>query len=234
MRWWALLLFLFAVALPTHAHDSVQVAPPAGTVQVRLFDQGAIESLQADPAYLYDHDLRRVPTLWDRFKAWLFRKLAALFGHGTGSFMVENLIYLIIAAGVIVAIIMLQRGRMQGVVHGGPMAAAAQVTEEDIHEMDLEGMIREAEAAGELRRAVRLHYLLVLRRLSERGIIQWAPGHTDHAYMKQIGDPAMRARFARVATLFQWVWYGHADLRMEQYEPARRIFKELEQATAAT
>jgi hypothetical protein len=72
----------------------------------------------------------------------------------------------------------------------------------------------------------------VLRKLVDQGVLHWSPEHTDREYMAQIKDPAMRSRFVHVALVFQWVWYGHADVDPDRYAELRRPFLDFEHATA--
>ncbi|MBL7950921.1 MAG: DUF4129 domain-containing protein [Flavobacteriales bacterium] len=232
MRWWWSILLLLVVHF-AHAQQEGPV-PPNETVVLRDFDQAAIDQLKADPALDYDRDLRRLPTPWERFKEWLAEFLRNLLGKAAGTFIGENVLYLIIAALLIFAVVMLSRGGLRRVFHGAPRSAAEVVTvDEDIREMDLAALIAEAEGKGDLRRAIRLHYLLVLRKLVDQGVLRWSPDHTDRDYMAQIKDSALRARFTQVALVFQWVWYGHGEVYAEQYAELRRPFVEFETVAVA-
>lgn len=226
-----LLFVLLAMAFAPllRAQDSL-ASPPSNTVELRSFDAERIAELKVDPDYQYDNDLVQVPTLWERFKAWLYELIASFFGSEAGNFVTRNLLYILAVLAIIFAIVILSRGSLRRVFHGAPRELGlVSAVEEDIRGMDLGAMIREAEAAGDLRRAIRLHYLLVLRKLVDQGVLQWSPEHTDRDYMAQIKDPALRSRFAHVALVFQWVWYGHAEVERDRYEPLRRPFVEFEQ-----
>lgn len=227
MRWWWLLLFLLGVPLVHAQQDSL--VPPQETVVLRNFDEAAIDQLKADPALDYDRDLRRLPSPWERFKEWLAEFLRDLLGTGAGNFITENLLYLLVAVLLIFALVMLSRGGLRRVFYGAPRSLAEVIAvDEDIREMDLAALIAEAESKGDLRRAIRLHYLLVLRKLVDQGVLHWSPDHTDRDYMAQIKDGALRARFTHVALIFQWVWYGHGDVHADKYAELRRPFVEFE------
>lgn len=227
-----LLLWVLAPSPALHAGDSL-VAPPSEPIELRSFDADRIAALKTDPRYQYDRDLVKVPTLWERFKAWLGDLIASFFGSRTGDFITRNLLYILAVVGIIFAVVVLSRGSLRKVFHGAPRSSGSVTTvEEDIREMDLGALIREAEAAGDLRRAIRLHYLLVLRKLVDRGVLHWSPEHTDQDYMGQIKDPVLRSRFAQVALVFQWVWYGHAEVDRDRYEPMCRPFVEFEEVPA--
>lgn len=216
-------------ALPgLHAQDSI--APPAELIELRQFDAQRIAAYRADPSLQYDLDLVRVPSLWERFKEWLGEWFDSIFGSRAGNFVVSNLLYILIVAILILAAVLLSRGSLRKVFHGAPRSLGeVTAAEEDIRGMDLGAMINQAEEAGDLRRAIRLHYLLVLRKLVDQGVLSWSPEHTDREYMAQIKDPGIRSRFAHVAVVFQWVWYGHAEVERGRYAELRAPFVAFEE-----
>jgi len=63
----------------------------------------------------------------------------------------------------------------------------------------------------------------------DQGVLHWSPEHTDREYMAQIKDPGMRSRFVHVALVFQWVWYGHAEVEPTRYAELRQPFIAFEQ-----
>lgn len=231
MRW--LLLFLLGACLShgLQAQDSL-VVPPDEPIVTRAFDADRVAAYKADPDLDYDRDLRQEPSFWDHFKEWLARWLKGILGSRATGFVMNNLMIILTAVMLIVVVSILSRHGLRRVFHG-ESRSTGQVTadEEDIREMNLDALIREAEQTGDLRRAIRLHYLLVLRKLVDRGVLEWSPERTDRDYMAQIKDTALRSRFAHAALVFQWVWYGHAEVDRERYESIRRPFIEFEQAT---
>jgi hypothetical protein len=207
---------------------------PAEAVELRPLDQAAIEALRVDPAYDYDADLRRLPTPWERFKEWLRELLKEFFGSDTANFFTRNVFYILVAVVLVFAIYILSKGGLRRVFHGAPRSVGEVVSAtEDIREMDLNALIAEAENSGDLQRAVRLHYLLVLRKLVDAGVLHWSPDHTDRDYMAQIGDADLRSRFSHLALVFQWVWYGHAELYAARYAHYRARFIAFETSTVA-
>ncbi len=213
---------------------SAGASVPDEPVELRRFDAEQVERYRADPAYAYERELTREPSLWERFKEWLAGWLEQLLGSRAGGFMVNNLIYLLIVVALVMAVVLLAKGPLRKVFQGAPRSLGeVNMVEEDIRELDLPAMIAEAERDGDLRRAIRLHYLLVLRLLVDRGVLTWSPRHTDRDYLAQIADPTLRARFAQAARVFQWTWYGHAEVLPARYAELRLPFIQFEQATPA-
>ena len=227
---WRTLLFLI-VLCGMRPMAWAQDAPPTEQIELRRLDEKKIAELKNDPDLQYDQELQREPSWWERFKEWLARFFDQWAGPAVGSFVGSNLFIIICVLVVLLAIIILSRGGLRRVFYGTPRGLG-EVTalEEDIRGIDLEAMIREAEEANDLRRAIRLHYLLVLRKLVDQDVLKWSPEYTDQDYMRQVRDPALRSRFAHVALVFQWVWYGHAEVDAERYASIKRPFVEFETA----
>lgn len=230
-------LFLLLLALSgllVHGQMPDSIAPPTEPVQVRSFDDAKLEALKADPTLDYDRDLRRTPSPWELFKSWLWERLKDLLGNRAAGFVSENLLYVMVFLILAFAVFVLSKGGLRRVFHGAPRSLAEVTTSvEDIREMDLASLIAEAERSGDLRRAIRLHYLLVLRQLVDRNVLHWSPDHTDRDYMAQIKEPALRARFTQLALVFQWIWYGHAEVDETRYADLRKPFLEFEAAPVA-
>lgn len=230
---WRWLVFALLVLFGGAGHAQVRdsLVPPQEPVVLRPFDADRIATLKADPALDYDRDLRRLPSPWERFKDWLWELLKDFLGNRAAGFVTENLLYVLVFVILIFAVVMLSNGGLRRIFHGAPrsLGEVATVTE-DIREMDLGALIAEAEKNGDLRRAIRLHYLMVLRQLVDRNVLHWSPDHTDQDYMAQIKDAALRARFTHIVLVFQWVWYGHAEVDATRYAELRRPFVEFETA----
>ena len=228
------LVLWMCCAIVGFAQQADSIAPPRGTVVLRNFDEERIHALKADPALDYDKDLRQLPSLWEHFKAWLWELLSDILGTRAAGFISTNLLYVLVFVILVFAVFILSKGGLRRVFHGAPRSLAEVATvSEDIREMDLNALIAEAEKNGDLRRAIRLHYLLVLRKLVDQNVLHWSPDHTDRDYMAQIKEPALRARFTQVALVFQWVWYGHAEVDQARYADLRRSFIEFETVPVA-
>lgn len=231
MRALLLLMALLLGVIMARASGPVGDAPPAERPELRRFDEGRLGQLRTENDY--DSDLRRAPSMWDRFKQWVLAWLERLLGSRAGSFVVENLLYLICFLAIVLTIVVLSRHGLRRVFHGAPRSMGqVMAATEDIREMDLPALIAQAERGGDLRLAIRLHYLLVLRRLVDQGLLTWSPERTDRDYMAQLKDPGLRSRFAHAALIFQWVWYGHAEVDRSRYAEFRRPFVEFEQQPA--
>lgn len=207
---------------------------PNGSIALRSFDEAQLEAYKADPALNYERELHSGPTPWERFKEWLANWLQNTFGTVLGAVISENVILILSIIVLVLAAMMLGRGGIRRIFQGSPRAQAEVLSgTEDIREMDLPGLIAEAERAGDLRRAIRLHYLMVLKRSVDSGLLTWSPDFTDHDYVAQLKDTRVRERFSRLSSIFQWIWYGDSPISAERYAMLRKPFMEFEVGPSA-
>ncbi len=94
--------------------------------------------------------------------------------------------------------------------------------DENIHELDFQARLAEAEAAGNYRLALRLGYLQLLKHLADRGLIAWQPDKTNHAYLAELPAAGpLRPAFRELTRQFEYVWYGELLLPVSLYAEAR-------------
>lgn len=226
LRTITIMLCCLAAVLGMPAQGS---AAPGDSISVRSFDKSRITDYKAMPEFQYERELVKEPGAWERFKEWLARLLQAVLGETLAVLLSRNVVLVICLVLLILAAIVLGRGGMRRILVGEPASMGTVLSgTEDIRELDLEALLQEAERSGDLRRAIRLHYLRVLRLLVDKGTLRWSPDNTDHDYALQIEDAPTRARFLHVASVFQWVWYGDSPLTTERYSQLRTPFLEFE------
>lgn len=94
----------------------------------------------------------------------------------------------------------------------------AAIIEEDVRGIDYPAQIERAIASGDLRLAVRLHYLRLLRDLGESGAITLRHDKTDRDYARELRGSPRQSGFQRASLLFEYVWYGDFPIDREGYE----------------
>nr|WP_233454750.1 DUF4129 domain-containing protein [Hymenobacter negativus] len=77
----------------------------------------------------------------------------------------------------------------------------------------------------------------MLKTLSDRGLINWQPDKTNHAYLAELPPTgAIRDDFREITRQFEFVWYGELALSEPLYERVRagqRAFQTLVAGPAA-
>ncbi len=98
------------------------------------------------------------------------------------------------------------------------------VDTEDIFSIRFDPEIAKAESAGNYRFAVRLWYLWLLKELSEKELIEYRPGRTNHDYVMQLRNRTIGNDFSRLTRNFEYTWYGQFAFSPEAYATLRNDF----------
>ncbi len=98
---------------------------------------------------------------------------------------------------------------------------------EDIHKMDIDSIVKEAIAKKEYRRATRLMYLNLLKRLSTKKMISWEENKTNRDYLYEIKDRSLRSEFEGTTLMYEYVWYGDAEIDESSFSIVRSSFQKL-------
>lgn len=89
--------------------------------------------------------------------------------------------------------------------------------EEDIREMDLDGMLRDALASGDHKLAIRARFLILLRSLTEKDLITWSQEKTNRDYIRELRKQPYIETFKQLTLRFELAWYGDQDVRQDDY-----------------
>lgn len=73
------------------------------------------------------------------------------------------------------------------------------------------------------REAVRVLYLIYLRKLDRKGVIRLREFKTNREYAREIGDEVLRDQFSSLVRVYDYVWFG-------QFSPGEEQFKKIELA----
>lgn len=231
-RWFFLLVlwWLFGNSVPAWC-DPVK---PQGTtahtttIQIRHPDPAKLKAFREDPAFQYTRDIRPAASFWSRFWFKVGRFIDKILGAKSyGSFWR----YFIYALGIgITGYVVLKLFRVDfvGLFNRRSTAVAIpyETYRENIHEINFQQLIAEAEEQGDYRRAVRLYYLSILKNLTDNELIDWRPAKTNRSYVAEIASAGLRRAFANITSSFEYVWYGNAALNEARFKDLREHFQE--------
>lgn len=99
---------------------------------------------------------------------------------------------------------------------------------EDIFAINYQKEIVRAETSGDYRLAVRLHYLRLLKSLSERGLIRYQHDKTNMEYLIQLYKTPVYDGFFSATRYYEYSWYGGFPVSAENYELIRQDFEKTE------
>lgn len=106
--------------------------------------------------------------------------------------------------------------------------------EENLHESDLEGFIKQALSDKNYALAIRLYYLAILKELSLSGQIKWKKDKTNQEYLREMNGQNLKPNFQETTLIFERVWYGTGALTESIFQEIEPKFKAVLQAATAT
>lgn len=97
--------------------------------------------------------------------------------------------------------------------------------EEDIHEIDLESLIKQAIADTNYRLAIRYYYLATLKVLSNNKLIEYHKEKTNSDYKFELEDLSIREEFSYLSYVFTYVWYGEFPIDVLNFKSTQQKFQ---------
>ncbi|WP_415325366.1 DUF4129 domain-containing protein [Chryseobacterium sp. MMS23-Vi53] len=88
---------------------------------------------------------------------------------------------------------------------------------ENIHEINFPETILKFEKSGDYRSAVRYQFLFILKKLSDKKLINWNPEKTNKDYVAELKVPHLKNGFYDLSYIFDYVWYGEFNIDEESY-----------------
>jgi hypothetical protein len=241
-----ILLFWLCLAIPSWSKDSLAVAKPNAvtyTIKDIKIDQSPIKVKPhfktnfkenykgSDFQYEVKLDDK---TLWDRFKDWLahwFNKIFGLSDMKVSTNYVEITLKTIACLIVIYVIYLIVKIILnkEGQWVFGKSTTKKIIHDDDIEKnlilVDFEKLLQETLKSGNQRLAIRYYYLWILKRMSEKNIIEWHAEKTNTDYLYEIGSADLRTQFQYVSYLYNYIWYGEFDLTENTFNHAKKSFE---------
>jgi hypothetical protein len=142
----------------------------------------------------------------------------------------QTLLWMLAVGGFIAfLIIYLSNSNISLFRRSNTMAAHdSDVDTDDIFAINYSSEIEKAVAAGNYRLAIRLHFLKLLRGMSERNIIQYTHDRTNFDYLLQVHHAPWYQQFFRITRNYEYVWYGQFDIDREKFDSINKDFDSLE------
>jgi hypothetical protein len=220
------------------AQDSIAFteAVAAGPGQVhrkeRTFREGFREDYTGSD-FDYEPKIKKEKTRWDRFKDWLKYWLSRFLAPGQSGGKVTGLMIAVrivafLALGLVVYLIARAILNKQGYWIFGKASkkiAVQDIDEQNIHEMDFGKLIGDAAHGSNYRLSVRYYYLWLLKKLSDREVIQLHSDKTNSEYLYEIRDKQLRKDFEYLSYVYDHSWYGEFELDTEAYAKVEKAFR---------
>ncbi|MDN3695031.1 DUF4129 domain-containing protein [Chryseobacterium tructae] len=96
---------------------------------------------------------------------------------------------------------------------------------ENIHEINFPESIAKFELTGDYRSAVRYQFLFVLKKLSDKKLINWNPEKTNKDYVSELKVTHLKSEFSDLSYIFDYVWYGEFNIDEQSYQKFKNKYQ---------
>lgn len=167
---------------------------------------------------------------WQRFVEWLnyiFRSIFHLSGPAAAT-AINWTLYIVSSLVIVTVIYFIVKSILnkEGQWIFGKSTTKKIISYDDIERnlknIDFEQLIKDTIKSGDYRLAIRYYYLWILKKLSEKSIIDWNPEKTNSDYLYEIKSEALKKDFAYVSYLYNYIWYGEFEVDDVIFENAKR------------
>lgn len=243
MRLYLFILFYFISGVSgfSFSLDEFQLHPDieydqSSEVTPVSFDPSKTEKYQNDPYFDYTEKIKE-DNIWLKFKRWVNRVWGQLWTWLFGDFKLNAFLYFlyqampyIIIGGIIIFLVWLfyKLNPGSGLLYSKDEAQVFFTEEEKIIKSeDIQVLIDNALANKNYRLAVRYYFLLILKSLSEKEIINYQFDKTNSDYIKEIKQEQLSSQFRKSAFIYEYVWYGNFEVSETDFIKAKYQFVSL-------
>ena len=142
----------------------------------------------------------------------------------------QTLLWIIIIGGFAAFLILYLYNSNVGLFRRSSVIAAEETytVTEDIFAINYQREIDKAVETGNYRLGVRLMFLRLLKKLSDKNIIHYKQDNTNLDYLMQLQPGVMYADFFRLTRNYEYCWYGQFDIDKEKYVVIKKDFDSFE------
>jgi hypothetical protein len=212
------LFFLLSFVLVSYAHTD------SSKIEVRTPDKSKLDNLKKE----LDFGIIKTPDdpvkkFFNELRRWIFEKLFGIETDNVGKF-IFTLIFA--AAAFFVFFFLFKSGNMPFMIKSNKDSKLI-IHGEEISNIDFENEIIKCVNNNDFKRAVRLHFLIVLTVLSDKNLIMLRHDKTNFEYLNEIKEIEIRKSFSRVSTIFEFIQYGDFVIDGNIYYQIETKFKSL-------
>lgn len=96
--------------------------------------------------------------------------------------------------------------------------------EQHIHQVDLNDFLQQALQQGNFKLAVRIYYLIIIKKMSNSELIDWKKQKTNGEYLSEMYGKPLFENFRNSTNLFERVWYGDVEIDQDKFQVAKQLF----------
>jgi hypothetical protein len=236
-----LCLQVFLLTIPLYADNGEKkvLLVDSAAMELRQPDASAQEDISNEEDWRYDRDSvlqKQERNVFDRIWDAFTDKISEAFrsdNSGSGSkfwpIFWKILVVLVFLGLVVLVILKATKTGTSRIFKGKSKDAEhtdASIEDVDIHTINYEQMIGEAESRRDYRLAVRLLFLRSLKQLSDKELISWKADKTNGDYYYDLSDSSLQEGFGQVSFVYDYIWYGEFPVNQNVYESTVEKFSQ--------
>lgn len=151
---------------------------------------------------------------------------APMFGGGPMSYILMGLVIALLA--VLIVKIILEANKNKNIPQKKVLSNVdLEKLEENIHETDLQRLLKQVLEEKDYKLAIRIHYLMIIRKLSDLEWIDWRKNKTNLEYLTEVSERPIYQAFQQLTYVFERIWYGELEIGEREYRILAPKFEEL-------
>lgn len=204
-----------------------QVGTDTSDVVVRSFNNTELQEFKKDKEFHYNGLNEPSKGLWERFWDWIWWRFYEIMRTKNGRTTVWTILIGLGIAAIVFFVI-----KVMGMSSGGLFARDAEsglsytAEAEDINRISFDDAIKEAIENRNFRMATRLLYLQSLKRLADKGYIQWQFNKTNSDYIREVTGKPWQSLFKKLTYSFEYTWYGEMNLANDEFQNLQVQFQQ--------
>ncbi|MBL6445569.1 hypothetical protein JMN32_04570 [Fulvivirga sp. 29W222] len=124
---------------------------------------------------------------------------------------------IVIAVFIIILIVVISKLagnnlRIKAKHKGGDMQQKLEDIEQNLMESDLMQWLKKVVEDKNYRLALRIYYLIIIKELATKGLINWKKEKTNMDYLYEMRGHNTYDRFEEVTGIYQLIWYGEKNM----------------------
>lgn len=216
---------------PVVAKDAAPVFIDTTTVTQVTFTKDFKEKYD-DKSFIYE-EKSPAKSLWNRFEEWFADWLKRSFDvqdSKTAMTILDYTINIVALILILIVIYLIVKAILnkEGSWIFGSKSDAKFIRYDEIEKnlllVDFEKLIKDSIKSGEQRLSIRYYYLFLLKKMSEKQLIEWDVEKTNSDYLYEIKSAELKANFEYLSYLYNYIWYGEFDLSAAEFEKAKKAF----------
>lgn len=170
------------------------------------------------------------PSVWQRLQWWFGSMIEKIFSNPNTPWLSEILFYLILIFVVAAAIFYIIRLKYGGAISSDSKTYGSVPAKSIINDksQNFDELIISAIEEKNFRLAIRYLYLRTLVFLSQKDRIKLKDWKSPYDYEKEL-DRKLIPVYSSLTRLFEYAWYGDADVSSKEFEEGQKLAVEIEE-----